>query len=165
MRMISKSGARLDTGMLSLHAALIRVDPTEPSRDTVEKKRVANLRLATRGSALPGRSVGARLPVLVYGFLSLVVGDSAAALGGALGCIFDCVPNVAHDLLCLALDLLGSALGLSFCVSCPLANLTLSAACSLVDGALNFVAVHVSTSVGSVWKVRLQKTRTDVRVS
>ena len=82
---------------------------------------------------------------------------------GAIAWLVEGVFNVADCFLGLALYLLSCTFCLGFAIAGPLANLTLGATCCIIDCAFNFVAIHISTSVGSFENVLSQKARTCVR--
>src|SRR5579872_3464443 len=105
-----------------------------------------------------------RLFAIADGFLIQVVIDVGVP-GGAIGCLVECVFNVADYFLGLALYLLSRTFCLGLAVAGPLTNLPLGATCCIIDSAFNVVAIHISTSVGPFENVLSQKTRTCVRAS
>jgi hypothetical protein len=64
---------------------------------------------------------------------------------GFLFRISGCILHIAPRFLGLALHLLGRAIDLRVCVTCPLTNLPLYAASSIVHRTLDFVLIHIFT--------------------
>src|SRR3569833_212456 len=63
------------------------------------------------------------------------------------------VAKIALGRFCFALDLLGSSIDLRACIAGPLADLPLRAACRVIHCSLDFVVIHMSTSVGIAFVV------------
>jgi hypothetical protein len=79
-----------------------------------------------------------------------VVIDLGVTIDGAVGGVVDGIADIADGFLGFALDLLCCTIYLGLGVTGPLANLALGTACCVIHCAFNFVAIHISTSVGRV---------------